>query len=523
MHTQGGTPDVRAAARDLQPATRVRRVSSASSGLDPDQADRGRPDLAVIADRVRRSSPLWCFALAAALVLVPNWPGRINNDTIGMLQQIDRHRISDWHSPVLQYLYMPVRELGAGISPAFAVNLMVAFAALLLIFENFGLSRLKSSLLALGTCLFPVTYGLLIAVTRDAWFMTFWLLALGLARTHRITGGRRCALLFVVLFFAYAARQNAIGIAPALFAAALWDPTWAAARRLAWWLRGVVATALSLLVVAVMSLVVMALPVREQNIDGAIYLFDLIRLSVRNDEMLLPPELNPNGLTVEYLQENTQPWRLDDIVYNSDVMPVRLDASEAALAEDVWFDFVKERPGEFLRMRWQVMTYQIGLGGNTRNPFIGGMIPNPYGIHPSFPQLFDAATDYQLTFNGGAETWQAGVVHRLWPVLVLSIVAAGAAATRRRGAPYAIDALLSASGALVLIFAVAPQVHFRYVGPVYVVLGIACLGLLWPWTAGRRGNPSEVAVNDGDALSTDEPTPVSAEPVLSRWRLRAAR
>lgn len=430
------------------------------------------------------------MALAALLIVLPNWPGRINNDTVGMLQQIDRHRISNWHSPLLQYLYLPVRELGGGIAPAFVVTFLVGFAGLLLIFENFGISRLKSSLLALGVCLFPVTYGLLSSVTRDAWFMALWLLALGITRTHRIRGARRFGVLFAVLFFVYSARQNGIVIALPLFAAALWDPAWAATRRWRWWLKGLAAAGASAAIVLVMSLVLMLLPIRKENPEAVTYLFDLIRLSVRNDEMLLPPELNPFDLSVDFLKENTTAVRLDDVVYRRDRMHVRLDDPEAQLARDTWLDFVTDDPVEYLRMRWQMMTYQIGLGGNTRNTFIGGMIDNPYGIQPAFPGAFAAATDYQLSFGGGS-SGEAGVVHRVWPVLLLSVVAVGAALTRRRGAPYAVDAFVSSVLVMALLFFVAPQVHFRYMSPIYVVLGIACLGLTWPWRDQRTARDDE--------------------------------
>lgn len=442
----------------------------------------GHPLWARSAAVVRRWSAYWCFLLAFVLVVVPNWPGRINNDTVGMLQQIDRRRISNWHSPVLQYLYVPVRELGGGIAPAFVVTFTVAFAGMLLVFENFGLSRLKCALLALGTCLFPVTYGLLASVTRDAWFLALWLLALGLARTHRITGARRCAVLFAVLFFAYAARQNAIAIAPILFGAALWDVQRARGRA---WLRWGAACALTAMLLVVMTVVLAVLPIRKQHPGAAVYLCDLIRLSVRAEELLIPPELNPNGLTVEFLDENTEPWTLDQIVYYRDRMPVQLDSERAKLARDTWLDLVLDDPIEYLRMRWELMTYQIGLGGNTRNVFIPTMIDNPYGIRPAFPHLFKASTDYQGAFTDSGTGRDAGVVHRLWPVLIVSAVAAAAALRHRRGAAYTFDACTSSFVSLALIFVVAPQVHFRYVGPVYVVLGIACLGLLWPWYGGR--------------------------------------
>jgi hypothetical protein len=190
-------------------------------------------------------------------------------------------------------------------------------------------------------------------------------------------------------------------------------------------------------------------------------------------------------------------------------MPVRLDDAKAALAREAWVDFVTERPIEYLRMRWQMMTYQIGLGGNNRNVFIGGMIPNPYGIEAAFPDLFAASTEYQLSFGGGTSS-EAGVVHRLWPLLILSTVAGGAAVARRRGSPYAIDALLSAFASLVLIFFVAPQVHFRYVSPLYVVLGISCLGLMWPWFRGRHADDGiEVAAPLSVRTASDEAPAVS--------------
>jgi hypothetical protein len=458
--------------------------------------------------RWSRWSPLVGLVLTVLLVAVPSLPGRINNDVISMLTEIDERSISNWHSPLLQYIWMPFRELGLGLGPVLIAQVIGAYVAVWFVLETYGFSRRSSSMLALGVCVHPVTYGLLTATFRDSWFLVCWLFALALARTDRVTGRRRIALVFVACFFAYASRQNGIAIVPVAIFAATADSTWMPKISCSWWRRAGTAFVGTVVVVAAMAGLLSLLPVEKRH-PGAVYPWDLVRFSLRADEVLLPPELNPHDLTISELSELATPYNLDRVMFERQAVPFMLDGERLTAAEDAWVDLVRADPLEYLRMRWQLMSHQIGLGGNTRNPFLPEAIPNSLGIEPWFPDLADRATDYQLTFNGGPRWWDAGAVHRAWPMLVLLAVAALLDLLRRRGTRISVDAALGSGAYLITVMFFATQLHFRFVSPVIVVAVVASLGMFRPW----RPAPSASLLSIGDGAKMEASEGFRDQPV----------
>lgn len=423
--------------------------------------------------------------MCVLLIAVPSWPGRINNDTVAMLQDIDGRTISNWHAPLLQYLWLPFREIGFDLSPVLVAQVVGSFVALFLILETFSFSRTQCSVGAVLLSLHPVTYGLLASVIRDAWFLTFWLLALAASRTHRVSGARRFVAVVVLVLLAYLARQNGIAIAPVLLYAALRPTSWP---RVAQWSvvrRGLAAIVATVVIIGAVNLVESLVPVRAER-PGAVYMWDLVRFSLRADEMLLPPELNQGDITIDELRGSASPFNLDRLLFIDQSVPYILDDVENAAAREAWVELVQDDPVEYVRMRWELMSRQIGLSGNTRNPFLPERIDNPFGIEPTFPSLARRATDYQLTFNQGTSWWEAGAVHRSWPMLLLLGLAAVLAWRRRRGSDVALDAFWTASGVLATVMFFAPQLHFRFVAPAVVVAAVVSVGMLRPWNDSER-------------------------------------
>lgn len=455
-----------------------------------------------------RWSPLVGLVLTVLLVAVPSLPGRINNDIVAMLTEIDQRRISNWHSPLLQYIWMPFRELGFGLGPVLIAQVVGAYAAVWLLLETYGFSRRSTTALAFGVCIHPVTYGLLTATFRDSWFLVCWLFALALARTDRVAGWRRIVLVLAACFFAYASRQNGIAIVPIAMFAATADSTWRPSISRSWWRRGGIAIVGTVAVVAAVAGLLSLLPVEKRH-PGAVYPWDLVRFSLRANEMLLPPELNPQDLTIGELSELATPYNLDRVMFERGAVPFELDGERLTAAEDAWFDLVRDDPVEYLRMRWQLMSRQIGLGGNTRNPFLPEAIENPVGIQPWFPDLAQRATDYQRTFNGGPRWWDAGAVHRAWPMLVLLGVAASLDLLRRRGTRISTDAALSSGAYLVTVMFFATQLHFRFVSPVVVVAVVASLGMFKPW----RPAPSTSLLSIRDRAKMESSEGLGDQPV----------
>ena len=424
--------------------------------------------------------PLIGLAVVLVLLVLPSWPGRINADISAMLQGIDDGAITNWHAPLLQFAWTPFHKLGVGIGPIFLGQTVLAFIAFWLICESLQLSRRGCTVVAAVLCLNPIGYGFLTSVIRDTWFAVFWLLALASVRTPRVSGYRRLAVVASFCFLAFAARQNGIVIAPALLFIALGDTPGGRGMAAVPWKRAVVAVLLTGLLIGVNSSLQRVLPI-EQRRPGAVYMWDLVRFSLRSDQMLLPDELNPQQIGIDELHESASPYVLDQLIFVDFYVPYELDQNEAEAAFDAWLDVVEDDPIEYYRMRWQLMSRQIGLSGNTRHPFLPEAIENPYGIGPRFPALADRATDYQLSFNQGSVWWQAGAIHRTWLYFVVGMIAAGLAVLKRRGGPVCVDVAATAFPVLASIMFFAPQLQYRFVGTSAWVCLISAVALFGRW------------------------------------------
>lgn len=453
-----------------------------------------------------------CGALwVLAAVAVPSWPGRINNDTVAFLRDIDDRDITNWGTPILQYLWMPFRDLGIDLGPVLVLQIAIVYLALVVILESMGIATARAALIGCLVCVHPVTYGLLSAVIRDTWFLALWLLALAIGRTHRISGGRRLAAMVTVVFFAYAARQNGIAIAPPLLFVASQGVRDRRGRQLGAPTRAVLAGVLTALIIFAMSLLTMVLPIRHER-PGSVYMWDLVRFSLRSEQMLLPHELNPDGIDIDQLRELATPYNLDELLFRERRVPMMLDERGNAAAQTAWVRLVRDDPVEYLRMRWQLMSRQIGLSGNTRNPFLPTSIDNQFDIGPAFPGLAERATDYQLTFNQGDVWWVGGAVHRAWPMLLVAAAAAIMALLRRRTAPVAVDVAVTCAGVLATVFFFAPQLQFRFVAPVVVVSLVSAVALARPGSsapadasAAMPARPVDGAVTPAVVDGDDEP------------------
>ena len=67
------------------------------------------------------------LALTVATVSFVFWPGHMNADTLSQLEQVRTGSITDWHAPVVQWLWHLVWPLGVG--PGWALAAAVAALA----------------------------------------------------------------------------------------------------------------------------------------------------------------------------------------------------------------------------------------------------------------------------------------------------------------------------------------------------------------------------------------------------------
>jgi hypothetical protein len=415
------------------------------------------------------------------VVVLPSWPGRINNDTIAMIDEIDRGRITDWHAPLLQVIWQPFFAIGVGVGAVFVGQVVVFYGALVVIVERVVGRRALAVAASVAICLFPTTYALLITATRDVWFICFWLCALAVLCRDRLSPRIRYALVTLFLLLCYAARQNGLAIAPVLFFAALGSEprlTGSLLRRSA---RVVVATVMTGCLVLVMSVLLAVSGVRSTSAASVTPIFDLARLSVRSGTMKVPPEANSDGLTVADVASLSTPYVEDRLYTGGRGIDIQLNEAQRSAVMVAWQNEILSDPAEYLRMRWQLFTRQIGWSGNTRLAYVPDYIDNPFGITPAFPHLSSRATAYVQTFNAGPEWPDSGVMYRAWPVLALMAIASALAAARRRGSAIVVVAGVSSAFYAISIFFLAPELHSRMIAP-STIIGLICVtGLFVPW------------------------------------------
>lgn len=426
--------------------------------------------------------PLAGLAVVMLLVVVPSWPGRINADTYSMLQEIENGRLTDWHSPILMWLFTPFYEFGLGVGALFLGQVLLIYTSLYLVVSTYGRSRRWATLVTAAICLHPVTYGLLTAVIRDTWFLAFFMAALAVVSLRRWNPLVHLGLVFLLVYLMYGARQNALAVAPLFFFVELRALPWRPSRALGagWRALGAVglSAAVAVLVAGSLHLIdVSRIRPAEPQVS------DLIRLSMRSGDQLLPDVANPNAVTVERMLEIASPYTVERLLFGCgfDCIAQWQTDEQMDAVRSAWWDALRDDPLEYVAMRWQLFSRQIGLSGNTRNPFLPADIYDPFGIHPAFPRLANRATDYQLTFNQGLEWSQAGAIHRTWPMVLLNGVAAVAALLKRRGSYLAVFLMASSLALLATVFGFAPQDEFRFVAPSIVMGLIAFAGLFVGW------------------------------------------
>ena len=64
------------------------------------------------------------LVLYVAVISFMSWPGHMNIDTIGQIEEMRTGRITDWHAGLLLYFWRPFWRLGYGIGWAFATTLL---------------------------------------------------------------------------------------------------------------------------------------------------------------------------------------------------------------------------------------------------------------------------------------------------------------------------------------------------------------------------------------------------------------
>lgn len=300
-------------------------------------------------------------------------PGSVSPDAIDIWGQAVTNVYTDWHSPVLAWLW------GLSDFPVEAIFLLTL--AMMIVAVHLILTRWLRPWIAVagtaGVMMFPATIGWMGHVGKDAWFAATFLLGTALiarARTEDRVGMRR-ALMLCVLFcfwFAIAARKNALLPVGAALLVAWPVPSTIfgrlSARPL---LRRVLASAalLGILVGSVSGVSSVIVHPRETHPEASTYLFDLAGISLHEDRMLFPRGLLARGTTLSDIDRFFDVKEGDGYFYEVGTpVTMFLSPPQVAVLRQQWLSAVLAHPEAYLRTR---MSYSWAL--------LGVSAPHPWG------------------------------------------------------------------------------------------------------------------------------------------------
>jgi hypothetical protein len=278
--------------------------ASSRAGFDP-----RLPSVSIVASgNVLAALIVALFVLNVAL----HYPGTMSNDSHNQYAEAISGHYSDWHPPVMAWLWSVLRLFGDGPAPFLLLHLILYWAGFGLLADGMrraGMPRM-GLLVALAGAFPPFLY-LNASVAKDVGMVASWLAAVGLMFWFRAQARRIplhwCAVIGFLMLYGTLVRGNALfGLGPLLLYA------FAPAR----WLRS------TRLIAAALVIAVLAIPLTQQlnrvlfHPEGrdpvhSLFLYDLMGIATHaHDPSLLEPRAT---LTARDLQACYSPYWWDSL------------------------------------------------------------------------------------------------------------------------------------------------------------------------------------------------------------------
>lgn len=418
---------------------------------------------------------------AATLYLF--YPGFMNFDSASQLFQAEKDRIGNAHPPIMAYLWMLTNRVTFGPAGMLVVHAAVYWAGVALI--GIALARTVAGrcgiVLLLG--FLPPSFGLLSAVIKDVGAMSALMLLTGVALCA--TPRRRFVALPVAVLMAFYASAVRINVLPCV-APLLWLVLSAVgARKASHGLRQLASFGAILVLILAGVFAVNNVGVKREPYWTIVPLWDLARISMSAQEMLVPDYAlrNPHITVPRFKVLPTQ----------ADALSTRWNRLTPEQASDIisrWLAAIFAFPTHYVKHRWYV-TYRIFF--NPSGPLFHHTMPT---IFYSSSVLIERGMGFEKR-SGYSEVYDAlhflsrTPISRPWPYVLVSLLVvawclAGGSDRRLEAGLIAVSGLLYVAP-LPLI---APAVEFRYSIWLFPATAIGAL-LLLPVKAQRPKSESD--------------------------------
>jgi hypothetical protein len=412
-------------------------------------------------------------------------PGKFSPDSLDQYNQALTDVYTDWHTPILTGLWGFLNTPPQYVLVLFVTLVMVA-SMFLLISETPVTWAVVSVTLV---CVWPMTFEVLVTIGKDAWFAGFFLAGAALSSLAIRYRGPLRTRAFVAVgalwWLAVAARPNAI--IPVFLVVAFGWPLTLGERSARWWsywwsLRALRRIGLALgysLLILVSQSVYTSIVVQPEKThpEQPVYQYDLVGLSLRTGEMLVPASSLRPGTNLAKLREHWSEGEGYGLFFTPDA-PVKWAVPPAQVAElrRAWIDAIKDHPIQYLEHRAKFGLIFLGITKPSYGVFLPRTTPAGWGYDYSLPAESAPwfTSWYQRTFlEGGAFCW-----FRQWMFIVVLV---GVGLTRRGRRSIAVRTLLASGIGSTLSFMVAaPAAGFRYAWfTMLCSLLAAAIGLFW--------------------------------------------
>ena len=421
------------------------------------------------------------LVLISGLISALAAPGTFTPDSLDQYNQALNDMYTDWHTPILTGLWGFLNTPPEFVLLLFVTMVMVS-SALLLISETTVRWAVVAVTLA---ALWPMTFEGLVTIGKDAWFAGFFLAGAALSAQSVPYQGRRRIAAFAAVgalwWLAVAARPNAV--VPVFLVVTFGWPLTVGVEQVGWWslsalkrigLAGAFALGIVVSQSAYTSIVVQP---TKTHPEQPTYQFDLVGLSLRTGEMLIPSSSLRPGADLETLGEHWNHAEGGGLWFAPDA-PVAwaLPPEQVGELRRAWIDSIEEHPLQYLQHRARFGLAFLGLSEPSYGVFNPTTSPAGWGfdysLTPEFAPWF-RSWFHETFVEGGVLCW-----FRQWMFIAVLV---GVGLSPRGRSSIAVRSLLAAGvGSTCSFLLAASSATFRYAWFTMVCsLLAAAIGLYW--------------------------------------------